>query len=189
MDQNQTMCKISFLFISSYEIMSILGFWPSFNPHTSIYSGVARILVRGNTFSGSASREFQGRIPRGPDNFRKISKNFLRKLLKCTILAYFSKNLANHALIVRAFWRKTQMFVKIWENLENFWWKFNGKNGFFTIFGKFVTKNIAFGNNIIFLQQFFPFRGIFLPFPLAMPLCLCMYILNIISKFNSDSTF
>ena len=36
-------------------------------------------------------------------------------------------------------------------------------------FGKFVTKNRAFGNNIIFLQQFFRFRGggNFPPFPLA----------------------
>ena len=30
---------------------------------------------------------------------------------------------------------------------------------FLTIFGKVVAKNRAFGNNIIFLQQFFPFRG------------------------------
>ena len=27
------------------------------------------------------------------------------------------------------------------------------------IFGKFVTKNRAFGNNTIFLQQFFRLRG------------------------------
>ena len=30
---------------------------------------------------------------------------------------------------------------------------------FLTIFGKVVAKNRAFGNNIIFLQQFFQFRG------------------------------
>ena len=30
---------------------------------------------------------------------------------------------------------------------------------FLMIFGKVVAKNRAFGNNIIFQQQFFPFRG------------------------------
>ena len=30
---------------------------------------------------------------------------------------------------------------------------------FFIFFRKFVTKNRAFGNNTIFLQQFFRFRG------------------------------
>ena len=30
---------------------------------------------------------------------------------------------------------------------------------FFSICGKVVAKNRAFGNNIIFLQQFFQFRG------------------------------
>ena len=30
---------------------------------------------------------------------------------------------------------------------------------FLTMFGKDVAKNRSFGNNIIFLQQFFPFRG------------------------------
>ena len=35
---------------------------------------------------------------------------------------------------------------------------------------KFVTKNRAFGNNTIFLQQFFRFRGNFLPFRPANPL-------------------
>ena len=40
-------------------------------------------------------------------------------------------------------------------------------NFYFTFyFGKFFTKNRAFGNNTIFLQQFFRFRGgDFPPFP------------------------
>ena len=43
---------------------------------------------------------------------------------------------------------------------------------FFLFFLKFVTKNRALGNNTIFLQQFFRFRGEgnFPPFPLATPL-------------------
>ena len=42
---------------------------------------------------------------------------------------------------------------------------------FFLFFRKFVTKNRAFGNNTIFLQQFFRFRGGGIPpSPLATPL-------------------
>ena len=54
---------------------------------------------------------------------RKFSKMFLRKLLKCIILAYFSKTLTNDALIFCAFGRKTQIvgnFEKIFENVQNF---------------------------------------------------------------------
>ena len=59
----------------------------------------------------------------------------------------------------RAFGRKTQIVGKIWDNFENFWWKFNRKIEFLINFGKFVTLNRGFGNNTIFLQQFFRFRG------------------------------
>ena len=66
--------------------------------------------------------------------FRKFSKNVLRKFRKmhyfrirnfkisqenrekCIILAYFSKNLTNHALIFGAFGRKTQ-FVGNFEKI------------------------------------------------------------------------
>ena len=59
-------------------------------------------------------------------------------------------------------------FEKILENFdENSIEKLN----FYFYFGKFVTKNRAFGNNTIFLQQFFPVSGGFpLFFPLATPL-------------------
>ena len=43
------------------------------------------------------------------------------------------------------------------------------KLNFYFYFGKFVTKNRAFGNNTMFLQQFFRFRGGG-GFPLATPL-------------------
>ena len=52
---------------------------------------------------------------------------------------------------------------KIWENFEDFWWKFNGKIEFLSILGKFVAKNRNFGNNIIFLQKNFPVRGVWTP--------------------------
>ena len=50
----------------------------------------------------------------------------------------------------------------------------NRKIEFFIIFGKIVTKNRAFVNNIIFLQQFFSVSGGFPPppSPLATPLIL-----------------
>ena len=50
----------------------------------------------------------------------------------------------------------------------------------FYFFRKFVTKNRAFGNNTIFLQQFFRFRGgDFPPFPLATPLSTSYLMCNI----------
>ena len=39
-----------------------------------------------------------GGAPRTPENFRKFAKNSLRKLQKCSIIAYFSKNFQNPAL-------------------------------------------------------------------------------------------
>ena len=105
------------------------------------------------------------------ENFRKFSKNFLRNLQKCIILAYFSKNLTNHSLIFCALGRKAQIVGKFWENFESFWWKFYRKIEFlfYFYFWKFVTKNRAFGNNTIFLQQFFRFLGDFPLSPLLRP--------------------
>ena len=87
-------------------------------------------------------------------NFRKVSKDFVRKLRKCIILADFSKDLTNNALIFCAFGQNRKL-------LGDFWWKFSRKVEFFFYFyfGKFVTKNVAFGNNTIFLQQIFRLGG------------------------------
>ena len=52
-------------------------------------------------------------------------------------------------------------FSKIFKKIE----KLN-----FLFLGKFVTKNRAFGNNTLFQQQFFRFRGGGVPLPLATPL-------------------
>ena len=88
------------------------------------------------------------------------------------ILAYFSKNLTNHALLFRALGRKTQIVGEFWEKFEIFWWKFYRKIEYFNFnFAKFVTKNRALGNNTVFLQQFFRFRGGG-DFPLATPLSI-----------------
>ena len=101
------------------------------------------------------------------ENFRKFFKWFLKKIAKKALFKhFFKKDLINHALIFCAFGRKTKGVGKFWENFEHFWWKFYRKIEFFLIldfrflfFRKFVTKNRAFGNNTIFLQQFFRFRG------------------------------
>ena len=61
-------------------------------------------------------------------------------------------------------------FSRVWAKNTNFgnfekFSKIFDKNSigkfseFLTIFGKVVAKNRAFGNTIIFLLQFFPFRG------------------------------
>ena len=99
--------------------------------------GVARISFRGNTF-------------------RKFSKKFLRKLRKCIFPQKFNKPCVNFSRV----WTKDENCLEILkvfdensiENL-NFYFIFN------FIFQKRVTKNRAFGNNTIFLQQFFRFLG------------------------------
>ena len=79
--------------------------------------------------------------------------------------------------------------AKCWEILRKLWkflMKILYKNGFFYFYfvGKFVTKNRAFGNSTIFLQQFFWFRGggEFPPFPLATPFIPYKYGLVVFSS-------
>ena len=72
--------------------------------------GIAMIFGSRRTLMGFASWG-SGGIPRAGE-FLKNLKNFLRKLLKCIILAYFSKKLTNHALVLRAVGQKTQIFGK-----------------------------------------------------------------------------
>ena len=104
--------------------------------------------------------------------FRKFSKKFVSNFWKMHILAYVSKDLTNPALIFRAL-EETQIVGKFWEKFDNFWRKFNRKIAFFIIFGKFVTKNKAFGNNTIF-YNIFRLRGWIPPFPLNPPMvCDC----------------
>ena len=106
----------------------------------------------------------------------KFLKLFFRKLLKYIILSYFSKDLTNLAFDICGFGLKTHIFVKLWDNFENFWWKFYRKMEvlFYFYIGNNVTKNKAFGNNTIFLQQIFSVLGggggNFPRFPLATPL-------------------
>ena len=54
---------------------------------------------------------------------------------------------------------KSKLLGSLWEKFENFSWKFNSKIEFVNIIGKVVGKNRAIGNNIVYLQEFFQFRG------------------------------
>ena len=65
---------------------------------------------------------------------------------------YFSKNLTNRCAHFSPFGQKTQIVGKFFD--ENSIEKLN-----FIIFGKFVTKIRAFGNNPIFYNNFFGFGG------------------------------
>ena len=87
--------------------------------------------------------------------FSKIFKKFLQKFAKIHYFSIFFKKLTNLCVHFLPFGQKTQIVGKFWENFEIFWWKLNRKIAFLIIFGNFVTKNIAFGNNTSFLQQFF----------------------------------
>ena len=143
--------------ITSYNGSLITSIRATYRVHIS---GVARILVRVKNFWGSASWG----VWEAPENIRKFSKYFLRKLLKCIILPYFSKGFNKPCVNFSRLWTKNTNRWETLRKLWNFWWKFNRKFEFLAIFGMFVTENRAFGNNIIFLQQFFPFRRDFPPF-------------------------
>ena len=89
-----------------------------------------------------------------PVNFRKFTKNSLRKLQNAVFPLILQRKFKILALNFLVFWRKTidwGNFVKIWKffdanSIENF--------NFCLFCGKFVAKNRAYGNNISFLQHF-----------------------------------
>ena len=111
-------------------------------------------------------------------NLLKFSNVFLRKLQRCIILLYFSKNLTKNALRLFEFGRKTQNCWEILRNPANFWWNFYRKIEF--LFLKICSwKNRAFGNNHIFYNNFFGFL-------LENP----METMNLLKNFmNSESIF
>ena len=89
------------------------------------------------------------------ENLRKFSKDFFRNLRKCIILDYFSKSLTNTCVHFSPFGQKRHC----WEILNILDENSIDKLNFIIIFRKIVTKNRAFGNNTIFLQQFFRLGG------------------------------
>ena len=115
------------------------------------------------------------------ENFENLQKIPEENCKNCCIFAYFAKKFQKHAFNFRAFGRKTigwgnfEKILKIFD--ENSIEKLN----FYLFLGKFVAKYRNFGNNIIFLQQFFPVRGGFEP---PNPPCL-RHWLQIIFNFKS----
>ena len=98
------------------------------------------------------------------ENFRKLSKIFLRKLLKMHSFRIFFTKFNKQCVKFLRFWTKK---AKCWENLRKFC-NFDENSmanlNFYFYFGKFVTKNRAFGNN--HFSTIFRFRGAFpIPFP------------------------
>ena len=120
-------------------------------------------------FMGLARSFFVG------NTFRKCSKNLLRKLRKMHYFSiFFQKNLTNHALNFCAFRRKRKLLGNFEKILKIFDENSIGKWNlfiFYFYFGKFVTKNRAFGNNTIFYNNFFGFGGISHISPCLRPRC------------------
>ena len=128
--------------------------------------GVRRKKFRGGGFQGYG--QLRGEPPRMPENLRKFAKNFLRKLQKMHYFSLFFKKISQPFVKLLRVWSKNTiawaMFEKIFDenSIENL--------NFYLFLGKFVAKNKAFGNNIIFLH-FFPVRGGGVePHPLRTPL-------------------
>ena len=93
------------------------------------------------------------------ENFRKFSKRFLKKIATMHYFSIFFKKFNKACVNFLRVWTKNTICWKFWETqfweiIKDFWWKFYRKMEFLIIFGKFLTKNRAFGNNAIFLQHF-----------------------------------
>ena len=102
------------------------------------------------------------------EKFSQISKIFLQKIAKMHYFSIFFKKFNKPCVNFSRVWTKN---TNCWENLTNFrkfFIKIQWENWIVNAFGKVVAKNRAFGNNIIFLQQFFSisgWRGTFPMFP------------------------
>ena len=101
-------------------------------------------------------------------NFETIFKKFLQKFVKMLYFTIYFKRFNKPMRSFFAVWTKN---TNCWEILRIFDETSIEKLNLIRIFGKFVTKNRAFGDNTIFLQQFFRLRGggIFPPFPPLNP--------------------
>ena len=84
------------------------------------FSGVARILARGEHFRELAAWGILGRSPRTPENFRKFSKNSLWKLLKMHYFRIFFKKVNKPCVNFSRVWTKNTNFGEILRNFRNF---------------------------------------------------------------------
>ena len=87
--------------------------------------GVARIFSGGGTLLRKFSIRFSKNIQKVIKTnflkiFKKVKKNFIRKLLKCLILEYFAKHFTNLEFNFCAFGRKMQIVGNFWDNFHKF---------------------------------------------------------------------
>ena len=93
-------------------------------------------------------------------NFEKVFESFQKSLKKIAKMNYLGICLIKFNKACVYFSRVRSGFSgKSRETFENFAWKFYWNFEFLFYDGKFVTKNRNFGNNTIFQQHFFRFRG------------------------------
>ena len=101
-----------------------------------------------------------------PD-YGKFAKNLLKTFAKMHYFSLFFKKISKLCVKFLSVWTKNTIGLEIFEKIlkifdENSIEKFN----FYLFLGKVVAKTTAFGNNIVFLQQFFRFgRGFEPPNP------------------------
>ena len=90
--------------------------------------------------------------------FLKILKKLLERFVKMLYFSISFKRLNKPVFLFRRLDKKHKLLGNFEKMLKIFDENSIEKLNFIMLFGKFATKNRAFGNNI-FLQQFFPFRG------------------------------
>ena len=149
----------------------------------NVFSGVGKSgVVRREKFSGGFNvmaglvGGLGGWAPRTPENVWKFAKNSLTNCKNAAfspILQKVSKPCVEFSLV----WTKNTIG---WGNCEKIL-KFFDENSieklnFYLFLGKFVAKNRAFGNNIIFLPHFLPARGFERPNLTCLRHCMCLQI-------------
>ena len=100
----------------------------------------------------------RGRSPPDDGEFSKICKILLKKIAKTLYFRLFYKDTSNPCIKPSRVW---MINTTGWGNFAKIL-KFNANSienlNFYLFFGKFLPRNRAIGNTIIFLQQFFRFR-------------------------------
>ena len=110
---------------------------------------------------GRPRRGSGGVAPGTPENFRKFAKIFIKKIAKNALFwPTFQRKFKKPSVKFSRVWAKNNLVGKFWEKFD-FFDNNSIENWLFYLFWwKFVAKNRAFGNKIIFLQQFFPVQRV-----------------------------
>ena len=101
--------------------------------------------------------QFVGEILRKFWKFSKICKKFPKKMAKMLYFSLFCKEISKPCGQFLRVWTKN---TSVWEILRNFWWKFNGKIEFFSIFWEHLLLKIETSEiTSLFYNNFFRFGG------------------------------